>query len=253
MHAVRTVLYRGEGMEARLSWYGAGSDMSPHSHDYHQASILLAGRLLERHGGRDREVAQPSAGFKPAGLTHDNRYGRDGALILSVNLDPAGFAGDLDRTGWHWSPTPPCGRSAELLGLVREGGSTAADAVWDVLAAAGEAPAATALRGEPGWLRRIRERLEDPQDRTDIAGMAAGERVHRVHLSRCFQAHHAVPPSVYRSRHRVSRALGLLAAGMAPAAAATEAGYADQAHLSRAVKRQTGLTPGGFGRFLAAA
>lgn len=252
MLAAQTVLYRGEGLEARLSWYGPGSDMAPHSHPYHQASILLAGRLLERHGGRDREILQPSAGFKPAGLVHDNRYGADGALVLAVNLDPARPAGGLECAGWRWTACPPGHRAGELVALAREGGDAAADAVWDILAGmAGGPPKAPGA--EPGWLARIRDRLADPEDDAPIAAMAAEAGIHRVHLSRRFQAHHAVPPSVYRLRYRVSRALAMLAAGAMPSVAAIDAGFADQAHLSRAVKRQTGLTPGGFGRFLAAA
>jgi AraC family transcriptional regulator len=244
-------LYKGEGLEVRLSWYGPGSDMAPHRHDYHQASVLLAGRLLERHGGCDREIVQPSTGFKPAGLSHGNRYGAEGALILAVNFRPGCRIEGVDAAGWRWSPVPPGGGTAELVALAGKGGGAAADAVWDLVAGMDSMP--SGYRGEPRWLARVRERLEDPYDEAGLADIAREAGVHRVHLSRSFQAHHAVPPSVYRAQHRVSRALGLMAAGARPAEAALDAGYADQAHLSRAVKRQTGLTPAGFGRFLAAA
>ncbi len=249
-------LFDGHGLTVKLSYYGPGLSMPVHSHEFHQVSFLLAGGLRECHAGRALEMYQPGVGFKPAGLEHDNLYHpEDGALMLSVNLEPGGdLPSDvLELANWSWAPTCAAGRhSSGLAALLGEHSESSEDAVWDLLALARDAP-----RGRtttvPNWLERIRARLDDHRDTEGIAGLAAAEGLHRVHLSRAFNAHYGIPPSIYRARRRVGHALGLIAAGHGICAAATDAGFADQSHFSRALKSQTGFTPNRLRRFLAIA
>jgi AraC-like DNA-binding protein len=55
-------------------------------------------------------------------------------------------------------------------------------------------------------------------------------------------------PATLRRVLRFRRAFALLEAGVAPAAAAARAGYADQPHLSREVRALAGVAPGQLGR-----
>lgn len=66
-------------------------------------------------------------------------------------------------------------------------------------------------------------------------------RVHRF----CLEVF-GLPPSQLRSAARFHRANRMLATGMPPAQVAAAAGYADQAHLTREVRRISGLTPHGL-------
>jgi len=52
-------------------------------------------------------------------------------------------------------------------------------------------------------------------------------------------------PVAYMIQLRVVRAKALIHAGMPLAEAALEAGFADQPHMTRAMKRHWGITPGG--------
>jgi AraC-like DNA-binding protein len=248
-------VYETDGLVVKLSYYGAGLAMPAHSHDFHQVSFLLGGGLSERHGGAAREMHQQGIGVKPAGFAHDNRYhDRDGALILSVNFRPgAGEAlAGLSPDDWRWAPHRPPARLPELYALLAADSRTAGDAVVDLLARSGVAlPARSGP--PPVWLARVRDRLDDPDDTADIAAIAAEAGLHRVYLSRVFSAHYGVSPSVYRLRRRVGRTLSLLAAGMPLSEVAADAGFADQAHMTRSLKRQTGLTPKALRGFLAAA
>jgi len=248
-------VYETDALNVKLSYYGPGLGMGAHSHDFDQVSFLLGGGLSEGHGGTSREMHQRGIGLKPAGFEHDNRYhGRDGALILSINLRPgadAALAG-LGPDDWHWSPDAPPDRMSELHALLAADGDAAGDAVVDLLARLGPGRK-THRTSPPAWLRRIRDRLDDPADLTGIAAIAEEAGVHRVYLARVFAAHYGVAPTAYRLQRRVGRAVGLLATGSAPGDAAAEAGFADQAHMTRCLRRQTGLTPGGLRRFLLAA
>ena len=66
------------------------------------------------------------------------------------------------------------------------------------------------------------------------------------HLVRTFHEQIGMPPSAYRRALRVEAAQRLLRAGTAPAGAAVECGFYDQAHLNRHFKRVAGVTPGQF-------
>ncbi|WP_327248411.1 AraC family transcriptional regulator [Streptomyces sp. NBC_01320] len=68
----------------------------------------------------------------------------------------------------------------------------------------------------------------------------------RFTLYRGFRAAYGFAPSEYQRDLRLRRARALLAEGMAPATAAAEAGFADQAHLTRWFTRTYGVTPAAY-------
>jgi AraC family transcriptional regulator len=71
--------------------------------------------------------------------------------------------------------------------------------------------------------------------------------VHRVHLAREFRDHFGLTVGDYVRRRRLARARHLLAHTDLPlSAAAADAGFADQAHLTRAFRAAFGTTPGRF-------
>ena len=247
-------LFETEGLCVRLSHYGADEAMDAHGHDYHQVSWLLAGEMAECISRSDREIVQPARGVKPAGCMHANVYGRQGSLILSANLDCDAVRDFLPRSelDWGWGESEDGNANVHaLMNVIATGGELARDAVADLLASAG-----SVSRGNksevPAWLTRVREQLRDDEFAPDLESLAEGAGVHRVHLSRSFARHFGVPPSVYRARSRAAMGLSRLVNGAEPAMAAIEAGFADQAHFTRWVKKMTGLPPRKLQRLMAA-
>jgi AraC-like DNA-binding protein len=94
------------------------------------------------------------------------------------------------------------------------------------------------------------ERLTiDPRCR--IGAAANHPATTREHASRTFRRHFGFSPSVFRSERRFRDALALLADFTTPlASVALDAGFADQAHLTRDFRARTGTTPGAFRRSL---
>ena len=66
------------------------------------------------------------------------------------------------------------------------------------------------------------------------------------HLCRVFRQATGMAPRDYPIQIRVRRAKTLLLAGSPVAQAAAEAGFCDQAHLTRRFKRIIGLSPGRY-------
>jgi AraC-like DNA-binding protein len=92
-----------------------------------------------------------------------------------------------------------------------------------------------------------RDLLRDPACRLEAWARAHGLAAETV--SRGFRQVFGVTPMRFRAEVRTHRAIGLLAGGAAPlASVAAEAGFADQAHMSRAVKAVTGAPPGAWRR-----
>jgi len=104
----------------------------------------------------------------------------------------------------------------------------------------GRAPAAvTAARD------LLAVRLADPPSLDDLA-LAAG--MSPFTLLRAFRGETGLPPHAYLNQLRVRHARRLLDGGLAPAVVAAEAGFADQAHLTRHFKRVMGVPPGAYQR-----
>jgi AraC-like DNA-binding protein len=74
----------------------------------------------------------------------------------------------------------------------------------------------------------------------DVAAVAGCSRFSAY---RAFVSAYGVAPSEYQRQLRVREARRLLAAGVAPADAAAQAGFADQPHLTRWFRRYYGVTP----------
>jgi AraC-like DNA-binding protein len=103
------------------------------------------------------------------------------------------------------------------------------------------------------WIRSI-----TPNPRTSAAvNLLAGRSVDEVaialdlsgrHLRRLVLADVGLPPKVYQQVVRLQRFVRANDAGTELAAAAASAGYADQSHLTRDVRRFCGIAPARLGR-----
>jgi AraC family transcriptional regulator len=96
----------------------------------------------------------------------------------------------------------------------------------------------------PPWLRQLRERIDDG-DAASVGDLALEFGVHRVHLARAFRDHYGTSLSRHLQRARLGRARRLLTTtDLSIVEIAAEVGFADQSHLTRAMRSGLGVTPG---------
>ncbi|MGE0439810.1 MAG: helix-turn-helix domain-containing protein [Gemmatimonadales bacterium] len=221
-----------------------------HGHDGPHLCLVLAGGFLERQGRGWCDVG-PGQLRVSNGATHDINFGPAGArcLVLEGIAEAAlPRAARLPRPRF-FARDPALWRLG--AGLARATLMPEPDRALEVDALATELLAQVERRVDgrvgpaPPWLARVRELIHDGGGRSSVAELATEAGVHRVHLARVFREHCGVPVTSYRRRVRIAAAVRRLAVTSAPVSRiACETGFADQAHLTRALKSRLGLTPG---------
>jgi len=233
-------------LNIRLSWYVPGEVMPAHTHQMGQVSVLLAGSFQEMSDSRNADNHTAHIGYKPSRLEHANRYGETGALILAIEFDDGDYPADRR---WGWRPA-----RTEQIALTRQivtGELNAAEIRNAALDLSVSAMAGWVTDRKPTrWALHLRDQLRE-DDLVDLAATARQIGIHPAHLSRGFREWFGTPPSVFALRCRMSRAVQELARGETAAMAADAAGFADQSHLIRTLKRETGLTPKRLMQFIA--
>ena len=239
---------------ASLTYYPSAGRQARHVHDHSQISFLLGGSLTEQLEGREHRPCAQAVGYKPVGAAHADAWGADGALLFTLKISGAG-ASNLPRgrePGWASLPDAPW--VARLVGAFVDASHAEQreEVAFDLLSLNGESSGA---RGAPpAWLARMRDRMQECPDDTSFMEAAREAGVHRVQLSRAFRRFYGIPPSVFRRRLLVARGLSLLARRDLPlSTAALDAGFCDQAHFTRRLREQTGLTPARLRSLLARA
>jgi AraC family transcriptional regulator len=219
-----------------------------HSHDTAYFFFVIHGRYAtEAHGTTD--VCERGAViFNPTGTTHRDHFVDEDGEFLAISIPP-----DLERQFALTVPVSTVLRDPVLRATVAAAATELRSADRDsafVLQTLGlqlvaQLAPMTPLRGQPPWLRRVRDQLRDRVTRGwSVADVAAAVGVHPVYLARVFRQHHRCSPGEYMRAWRVERARRLIVSSSRPLAEiALDVGFYDQSQLSNDFRRVTGLSP----------
>lgn len=199
-----------------------------HRHPLPYAAVVLDGTFEEAGDGGRRRVEEGDVLVHGPFEAHLDRFGRRGAVV--VNLP---WNGPADGPV-HWRFR----RVEALVRLAERDVETAAR--W---LAAEARPAPTSPRAD--WPDLLAAALA-AEFRERIGAWAIRHGLNPSTVSRGFAQVFGVPPLRFRAEAR-ARAAWQWVAGKRDiplAQIAAELGFADQAHLTRAVRRLTGLPPG---------
>jgi AraC-like DNA-binding protein len=206
-----------------------GAVIARHSHDAAYAAVVLAGGY-EEAGERGRwRVEAGDVLLHGRFSSHWDRAPARGAVLLNLPL-PA----DLLEP-------PAMARAADPDLLVRLAERDPAEAAAALLE--GVSRGAPALADVPDALAEALSGCEPPA----VEAWAREQGVARETAFRWFRQVYGVAPTRFRLEARARRAWRMIVEGAAPLAAiALDTGFADQAHMSREVKRLTGASPGAW-------
>jgi AraC family transcriptional regulator len=222
---------RVAGSTVTVVRYAPFQELRRHSHGEEGLTVVLHGTFVEEAEHRTMFAGAGAIATRPYGLSHTNRFGPHGAVILAVIPDRDRF--DDPIRDWKWHDMPAAYRSALRLIGCNE------DAMPELLATIDSSE-----RRDAGMAARARQLLDDPELRPSISALAATLNVHPVHLARQFRQAYGVSPREYRTIQLVKRAAAAIVASRRPLSRiAHECGFADQSHMCRAFRRVAGLSP----------
>jgi AraC-like DNA-binding protein len=238
-----------------------------HAHETFTFALIESGVEEFNYAGSLLRAGAGGVALLNPDMVHTGQAGTpDGWSYRVLYPDPALVAGVAADLGWSaGTPSFPQTvvydtRSARLLRaahIAAEHGDRLASSSLLRAALAGLLRAharpgarAKAVPGRsPAAIGAVRDllagRLRDPPSLDDLAtesGMSP------FTLVRAFRAETGLPPHAYVNHLRVRLARRLLDRGLAPADVAAEAGFADQAHLTRHFKRVVGVPPRAYQR-----
>jgi AraC family transcriptional regulator len=223
-----------------------GLRLASHAHDGGQLVFVLEGSYDERWRQRSLRLRPGAVIFRPPGEPHANTFAEDGALALVVSYRRERLA-----------PLAACRRPLELPSLLADlraqvelelrrddPASALALEGLGLLLAARVGRWAAARR--PEWLGDAVRFAEDHHaEPIGLAEVAAAVGQHRSTVAAAFRRWlgRSVGESIraVQVRHAVD---ALRRTGRPLAEVALDAGFHDQSHMGRWIKRSTGLTPG---------
>lgn len=227
-----------------------------HYHTAPQLCLVLEG-LYEESYRTGFLLGEPgNVLYHAPGAVHANRFSRQGGRCLNVTVRAAVLEAfrqegiDLHRSGsrrvvpsWRaFRLRDEFRQRDDLTGLVLE------ELALDLLADVRELPGVCVVRRPTPWLERVRQRVhEEFRSPPSLAELAGEAGVHRVHVARSFRRHFGCTVGDYVRQRRLEVACRELAEGRPSIAQiAYRAGFADQSHLTRALRERVGTTPGRY-------
>lgn len=265
MRKSRVVTFRLGGFECEALQAQFGVErFDRHFHETYSIGLVTAGTNVFAYRGRMVEVEAGAICLADPGEAHDG--GRSGSAWGYVNaFAPAGLMKALaEDAGLQGPPAfaaarvfdPACSsrlhRWLQLLfneqaeeGEVAQAGF---EALGSLIARHAEgARSARSIVRDGHVARRALEALHDGwNEALTLEDLAKASGSSRFGVIRAVSAATGLTPHAYLLQLRVARAKDLIGAGTSLAEAALACGFADQAHLSRAMKRRWGATPGAF-------
>jgi AraC family transcriptional regulator len=217
--------------------------LDEHTHERPFVSICVAGAYDERIESEAFERRGSTAAFHHPHVVESARMSSRGARVLSIELSARCAA--LLQDARSVVVRSAAAVLPRLIGEMRRSDAAAPLAVEACVLEIIASMLRPMNGGRRGWLdavlRVIHDRFAESLTTAELAEMAG---VHPVHLAREFRKRTNLSIGSYIRELRVRRACDDLRTTRLPIAEiALRAGFADQSHLCRWIKRYTGVSP----------
>lgn len=247
-------------IEARFG----GPAYEPHRHDTYAFGLTLSGVQSFHYRGQMRHSLVGNSIVLHPDELHDGQAGvEEGFQYRMFYVDPSTIHDALDDRSRSLPFLPDCisddpRLTAALRPAVADMDRTIAPLEWsgiiadlaDILSTLD--PSTPNRRRSPpdtAAVRTAKQALQDsldddPTNPVDLNDLEEITGQSRFALARHFRAVSGTSPHRWLVQRKLQRALGAILSGVSLAEAAAEAGFSDQAHLTRHFKAAYGMTPG---------
>jgi AraC family transcriptional regulator len=245
------------GFSLTEALYAEGVALPRHCHANTYLTLVLSGTYIENYAHREFRWSEGAVHLLPAGERHENRF-ETATRLLRVKIESAAIQklGD-EHARCLSAPREITGPLSAWLAnrMIRE--FMAQDDVsplamegvlLEMLAESARSSDDTHGSSAPGWLRRVRDLLQDSYlEAPGLAVLAGNAGVHPVHLSREFHRHFHMTVGEYIRTRRIEYASELLSTSeLSMTEIASACGFSDQSHFCALFKKHQGMTPGKF-------
>lgn len=217
-----------------------------HSHFYAQLVIGLKEKV--RIAGRDGKWNEYAIAWIPSGLSHQTEAAADGFCILQIDPVTSGFspavaASPSDGAGAFELEGLVAGHMrAAILDIVATPAATARAKILDILLHA----AGTLKKQTDSRVLASIEAMLGSEKQASLAELARARGISPSRFRHLFRDETGITFSGYCLWLKTRVAIMAMAKNSDKSRAAFAAGFADQAHFSRTIRRSFGLTPTGF-------
>lgn len=195
-----------------------------HRHERAYAALVLDGEYVELSADGRYSCTRGTLTIHPSWHQHADMVGKSGATILNwpiKHVDGLRSVRVVDVEGFI--------RLARRCPIKAESGALEEAELVDPISPA-------------KWLISL-TRLLASDSQAEISELAAACGVSTEHAVRACKKWFGSSPGALRRELRLQRAIKQLQEGEKPARVAADVGFSDQPHLTRLLKRATGLTP----------
>ncbi len=213
--------------------HDAEASLPLHRHEDARIIVVLDGEIRENDLSGRHVYGKGEVLFRPPFCAHANASSGAPSSFLRLPVSRKNWIGYVRRHGWRGMRAALELETREHRAALRarRGG----DSLFSMMLEAG-------MPVGGGDEARFSGALS-------LRALAIGEGLEPYQLTRRFQKRFGLTPTAWRREWRLRRALTLLAEGAALASIAVDCGFSDQSHLTREVKRATGMAPAAFQRF----
>lgn len=226
--------FRSFSGDVAISEHDARAVDAAHRHQTAYAALVCEGAYLEFSADGPVRASAGDIVLHPPFHQHKNLFESRDVKVLNLALP---FEAAL-RAGYG-----VLHGGAEAVTRLAEKNTGAA--IDQILNRAGDV-----RRSVPRMVSALDNAADALRDDPFLPVSAVAQRAGFAHsyFTRAFTKRFGISPASFRAEHRFRRALDRILASNSLADAASDAGYADQAHMTRDFRRRTGVTPASLGR-----
>lgn len=256
-----------EGGIERIGARFSGKGYAPHRHDTYALGLTVRGVQTFHYRGEERASLPGQIIVLHPDELHDGGAGTDEGLSYRMLYLPpedvaaaalsAGCTPELPFVSTPVISDPDFQQALRegLLDLDEPIGNLRRDSLIAALTRClqrhgGRQGPRKAVLHWPGLQRCAEHLREHAAENVLSEDLEAAAQLDRFTLARQFKRAFGTSPHRYQVMRRLERAKAGIRSGLSLASAAVDAGFADQAHMSRHFKRTYGMTPGHWQRLL---